>query len=160
MENDNALALLKLDMDDEEVPYKVNAIHRLKTVILSIGAEASVLQLIPYLEILIKEECDEVHFAIADELGQCFHLLADKTAFLPLLEKLAIHDETVVREFASDSLVAICKTLSEAEIQAKFVPMVLRLTEGEPEKFTGKMSSTYLFTVCYAKSGDAKEQLR
>ena len=42
MENDNALALLKEDMEDDEVPYKVNAIHRLRTVVLSIGSDASV----------------------------------------------------------------------------------------------------------------------
>ena len=103
-------------MEDEEVPYKVNAIHRLRTVILSIGPEASVSQLIPYIETLIQNECDEVHFAIAEELGTCFELLTDKTAFLPCLEKLAMHEETVVREFATSSLKAICKTLSDSEI--------------------------------------------
>ena len=38
----NALALLKEEMQTEEIHLKVNAIHRLKTVILSIGPEATV----------------------------------------------------------------------------------------------------------------------
>ena len=45
----NALALLKEEMSSEEIHLKVNAIHRLKTVILSIGAPETVQQLIPYI---------------------------------------------------------------------------------------------------------------
>ena len=45
----NALALLKDEMSSEEIHLKVNAIHRLKTVIASIGAPEAVQQLIPYL---------------------------------------------------------------------------------------------------------------
>ena len=37
VENVNALSLLKEEMQTEEIHLKVNAIHRLKTVILSIG---------------------------------------------------------------------------------------------------------------------------
>ena len=36
---DNGLTLLKAEMQSEEVYIKVNAIHRLKTVILSIGEQ-------------------------------------------------------------------------------------------------------------------------
>ena len=38
----NALALLKEEMSTEEIHLKVNAIHRLKTVIMSIGAPEAV----------------------------------------------------------------------------------------------------------------------
>jgi hypothetical protein len=34
---DNGLQLLKQEMTNEEIHIKVNAIHRLKTVVLSIG---------------------------------------------------------------------------------------------------------------------------
>jgi len=50
------------------------------------------------LEELIKGEDDEVLFAIAEELGSIYPLINDKTVFLPNLEALAKHDETVVRE--------------------------------------------------------------
>ena len=46
----NALNLLKEEMLTEEIHLKVNAIHRLKTVILSIGVPETTAQLIPYLE--------------------------------------------------------------------------------------------------------------
>jgi hypothetical protein len=38
---------------------------------------------------LIKTEDDEVLFAVAEELGNVFPLIPDKTVFLPLLESLA-----------------------------------------------------------------------
>ncbi len=50
MEDINALDLLKEEMETEEIHLKVNVIHRLKTVILSIGQEDTVKKLIPYLE--------------------------------------------------------------------------------------------------------------
>jgi hypothetical protein len=39
---ENGLTLLKMEMLNEEIHVKVNAIHRLKTVILSIGKEESI----------------------------------------------------------------------------------------------------------------------
>ena len=103
-------------MANEEIHNKVNAIHRLKTVILSIGQQETVSQLIPYLDELLKTEDDEVLYAIAEELGQVFTLINDKTVFLPTLESLARQDETVVRERASQALTQISESLSEPEI--------------------------------------------
>lgn len=65
---------------------------------------------------LIEEQDDEVLFAIAEELGMVWELNPDKTVFVPLLEKLAKKDETVVREQATRSLTTISKELSDAEI--------------------------------------------
>jgi hypothetical protein len=45
---ENGLSLLKQEMTNEEIHVKVNAIHRTKTVILSIGENETVSQLIPY----------------------------------------------------------------------------------------------------------------
>jgi serine/threonine-protein phosphatase 2A regulatory subunit A len=116
MEDIDALALLKEEMETEEVHLKVNAIHRLKTVILCIGVDDSIKKLIPYLESLIEKEDDEVLFAIAEELGKVWELLPEQTQFLGLLEVLARADETVVREQATKSLTNISKSLSDSEI--------------------------------------------
>ena len=53
---------------------------------------------------LIKTEDDEVLFAIAEEIGECFNLHPDKTLFLETLETRARSDETVDREMAAKSL--------------------------------------------------------
>ncbi len=50
MEDINAIDLLKEEMETEEIHLKVNAIHRMKTVILCIGVEDTIKKLIPYLE--------------------------------------------------------------------------------------------------------------
>jgi len=50
MEDINALDLLKEELETEEIHLKVNAIHRLKTVILCIGVEETLKKLVPYLE--------------------------------------------------------------------------------------------------------------
>ena len=50
MEDINALELLKEELETEEINLKVNAIHRLKTVILCLGVEDTIKKLIPYLE--------------------------------------------------------------------------------------------------------------
>ena len=50
MEDINALELLKEEMSTEEIHLKVNAIHRLKIVVLCLGQNDSVSQLLPYLD--------------------------------------------------------------------------------------------------------------
>ena len=50
MDDIDALALLKEEMETDEINLKVNAIHRLKTVILCIGVEETIKKVIPYLE--------------------------------------------------------------------------------------------------------------
>jgi len=103
-------------MQNEEIHIKVNAIHRMQTVICSIDNSAVTSELIPYLDALIEDQDDEVLFAVSEEIGKVFPLIPDKTVFLPTLERLAKHDETVVREQATDSLIKICGFLSESDI--------------------------------------------
>jgi serine/threonine-protein phosphatase 2A regulatory subunit A len=50
MDDIDALALLKEEMETDEVHLKVNAIHRLKIVILSVGVDDTIKKVIPYLE--------------------------------------------------------------------------------------------------------------
>jgi len=85
-QDENGLNLLKMELTNEEIHIKVNAIHRLKTVILSIGPQDTISQLLPYIDELIKTEDDEVLFAVAEELGNVFVHIPDKTVFLPSLE--------------------------------------------------------------------------
>ena len=54
MEDINALDLLKEELETEEIHLKVNAIHRMKTVILCIGVDDTIKKLIPFLEGKIK----------------------------------------------------------------------------------------------------------
>ena len=49
-DQENGLNLLMAEMGNEEIQVKVNAIHRMKTVILSIGQDQAVSALIPYID--------------------------------------------------------------------------------------------------------------
>lgn len=72
MQSDNdisALELLREEMQTDEIHLKVNAIHRLKIVIMTVGP-TNMTQLMTFLDGLIGTEDDEVLFAIAEELGQ------------------------------------------------------------------------------------------
>jgi len=86
---ENGLSLLQQEMSYEEIHIKVNAIHRLKTVILNMGVDDTVSKVIPYLKEIITMEDDEVLFAIAEEIRNIYMLVPDSTTFLPLLETLA-----------------------------------------------------------------------
>lgn len=46
----DAMELLKEEIGSDEIPYKVNAIHRLTTVILAIGPTQTYEKLIPFLD--------------------------------------------------------------------------------------------------------------
>jgi len=50
MDDINALELLKEEMSTEEIHLKVNAIHRLKIVVLYLGQQETISQLLPYLD--------------------------------------------------------------------------------------------------------------
>ena len=128
---ENGLSLLQQEMSNEEIHIKVNAIHRLKTVVLNMGVDETITKVIPYMASLIKLEDDEVLFAIAEEIRNIFMLIPDSTIFLPLLEELASQSETVVREEAAKSLNRISKELSDAEIQNIYAPLVIKLAAGE-----------------------------
>lgn len=130
-------------MSNEEIHVKVNAVHRLKTVIFSIDKAACESQLKPYLDELIKKEDDEVLFAIAEEIGMVFHYMPDKTMFLDLLEQLAGANETVVRMQATDSLNKICEKLSDAEVQNVYAPLIIKLAQGD--WFPQRQSACQLF---------------
>ena len=101
---------------------------------------------------------DEVLFAIAEEIGEVFSLLPDKTVFLGLLESLAKQDETVVREQATASLLTICDALDDNELQNSFCPLVIRLAGAE--WFTGRVSACSLFYKAYPRANAQKERLR
>jgi hypothetical protein len=49
-ENLNPFELLKEEMENDEVAIRVNAIHRLKTVVTVMGNEAFKSQILPYIE--------------------------------------------------------------------------------------------------------------
>lgn len=158
-ENLNPFDLFKEEMTSDEVSIRVNAVHRLRTVVTVMGPDAFRSQILPYVEGLIKKEDDEVLHAIADQLGKISTLITgSQLALLPSLEQLAAMEETVVRDKAVASLNAISNLLTDMEIQNNYVPLILRLSTHE--WFTGRVSAVNLIHPIYARAGPHKDKLR
>lgn len=75
-----------------------------------------------------------------------------------MLETLAALDETVVREQATQTLDSLAKNLSDSEISAIFVPIVLKLAAAD--NFSARVSACALFAAAYPRAGMHKERLR
>lgn len=149
-------------MSTDETYIKVNAIHRLQVIATVLGPEKTQSQLLPYLSSifysgLVNEE-DEVLFALAQELGNLNGLISNPSSLLPLLETLAMIDETVVRDQAVKSLISLSEVISESDVLNLFVPSVLKLSAAE--NFSSRVSGVQLFAAAYPKSGNFKEKLR
>jgi len=67
--------VFKEEMENDELQYRVNAIHRIKLISTILGVEGTKSQLLPYLDQIIKKEQDEVLFAIADAIYQLTPIL-------------------------------------------------------------------------------------
>jgi hypothetical protein len=74
------------------------------------------------------------------------------------LENLCNFEETVVRDAACESLVALSNKLSEEENIATIVPAVTRLSDGTG--FTQKVAALNLMCSIYEKAGEYKVNLR
>ncbi|GAA6027468.1 hypothetical protein NBRC10512_004891 [Rhodotorula toruloides] len=147
------IAVLLDELRAEDVALRLNAIHRISTICLALGAERTRTELIPFLQESLDDD-DEILLALAEELGGTFveyvggpdyaHLV------LPILEHLAGVEETLVRDKAAQSANQICDVLSQEQVEEHFVPLVRRLSTGE--WFTSRTSATALYAAAYPKA--------
>lgn len=145
------LAILIDELKSEDVVLRLNAIRRLSTIALALGADRSRDELVPFLSESLDDE-DEVLLALADELGgfteyiggpQWAHLL------LGPLENLAAVEETLVRDKAAESINRVCAVLSPQQIVEVHLPLLRRLSGGE--WFTSRSSATALYASAYPR---------
>ena len=115
------LLITQLQCDSSEA--RVDAMRRLNIVADAIGTEAILKHLLPFLASNIamdEEEEDEILLTLADQLGQFVPRLIPgyrALPILPILERLAAVEETVVRDKAVESI-------------QKIIPMLLHPTAG------------------------------
>lgn len=109
------LLITQLQCDSSEA--RVDAMRRLKTVAEAIGTESTLAHLLPFLASNIAmddDEEDEILLTLADQLGQLVPRLIPgyrALPILPILERLAAVEETVVREKAVESIQKIVPIL-------------------------------------------------
>lgn len=155
------IAILIDELRNEDIQLRLNSIKKLSTIALALGTERTRSELIPFLTDTIYDE-DEVLLALAEQLGQFTPLVGGPEyayVLIEPLESLATLEETVVRDKAVESLRTVAQQHSPAHLQEHFVPLVLRLSNGD--WFTSRTSACGLFSVAYPRvNNQAKEELR
>ena len=149
------IAVLIDELRNEDVQLRLNSIKKLSTIAVALGIERTRNELIPFLTDTVDDE-DEVLWALAEQLGTFLSLVGGPEyahCLLPPLESLATVEETVVREKAVESLVAVAEQHSQADCETHFVPLVKRLSQGD--WFTSRASACGLYTVAYKLSSSS-----
>ncbi|KAF4932031.1 Protein phosphatase PP2A regulatory subunit A [Colletotrichum viniferum] len=155
------IAVLIDELKHDDVLLRLNAIHRLSTIALALGAERTREELIPFLDESVEDE-DEVLVALSGELGNFIEYVGGPQwghVLLSPLENLAAIEEPVVRDKAVESLNKICEELSSQQVEEYFIPLTVRLSKAD--WFTSKISGCGLYTTPYKKvSPGVQEELR
>jgi len=143
------LALLQADLADRKVEVQLEAIRELKTVAQAIGPELTRTKLMEIIESycgftnvpserpsdFMFESYDEVLREIARVLNsEIVDLLGGGEHALPvivLLQKLAMLEETVIRESAMDSMIECSRYLDKVMVDQQVLPLVAYLSEAE-----------------------------
>jgi len=165
------LEVLKEDLKDENVEIQLEAVHSLSTIAIALGTQRTANELFVtldkycfpvdiqaakspevYANIESLNAKEEVLVAIAEELTPDFveYCGGSKLAakhMLPLLEKLAMAEETVIRQAAVTSFVNVLDKMKTEEIKSAGLPVLTRLAEAE--WFTSRVSATYLSPKLY-----------
>ncbi|KAK5988858.1 Protein phosphatase PP2A regulatory subunit A [Cladobotryum mycophilum] len=135
------IAVLIDELKHDDVLLRLNAIHRLSTIALALGAERTRDELIPFLDESVEDE-DEVLVALSEELGGFIEYVGGPAW-----------------GHAVESLNKICEQLAPQQVEEFFIPLTIRLAKAD--WFTSKVSGCGLFTAPYKKvSPPVQEQLR
>lgn len=158
------LQLLRDDLKDDDFETHMRAINRLELIGLALGPARCRGELLPFLTEFSEIENDEVHSGIAKQLGSFVELVggantAHVALLLPLLEKFAAEEETVIRTSAIQSLAQVIPALMEEHKVSDLFPALRRLVDGE--WFTSRCSSCPLISAAYSHfSSEQQAQLR
>lgn len=159
-ENENSMEPIRIfaeEMKGSSVERRLTAIKKLETLAVSLGPERTRRELIPILNAMSEGE-EEILFQLAAAMGNFGPLVGGGDhllLLLPLLEKLASEEETIVREKAVDSLVTIVSALTKKSVQDNIMAMIRRLLKGD--WFSERISAAGLFHVVYPQV-DANSQ--
>ena len=120
------------ELKSEDIDTRIAAMNRLPTISVALGPDRTKNELIPFLESALEEE-DEVLFAMAVQMVNLVEPMGgieEAWRLVPLLERLAMSEETVVRQQAIESFTTIIKELCKLpgdEIDAHVWPAIHRL---------------------------------
>jgi serine/threonine-protein phosphatase 2A regulatory subunit A len=161
------LELFKSQMETGSTEAKVDAMKRLPVVAFAMGATETVKQLLPYLQTFTFQQPppeDELLLLLAKQvqtfLPQLLVQPLDIMELVPILERLASVEETVVREQAVVAMNHLCVTLCgktatlDPSINTNLVGMAKRLVGAD--WFTAKVSAAGMLPGLYTVTKNAE----
>ena len=147
-----ALPLLKEDLENDDPEIRVEAMSRVSSIAVLLGAARFESDLLRLLSDFAQAEGqhDQVLQVLAEQLGQCIPLLptARLVCLVDLLVFLCKADETVVRDKAAEALQTVLRGLDARAVVEVAVPAIQGLVT--TEWFTGRVSAASLFAAAYA----------
>lgn len=177
------LDVLKEDLGDDQIEVQLDAVRNLRTIVLALGPERASNQLIQFLE----QHCFPIEvqaakspetysnvkaLACKEEVMREIALVLDGTLVphfggservgkdvLPFLEKLAMVEETVIREAAVNSIVEMAKVMDNKHHDPYIMPIIAHLTEGDwwTSRFSGASLAPQMYGVM--TSPKSREQI-
>lgn len=147
--------LFRSQMEAGSAEAKVDAMKRLSVVACAMGADATLANLVPYLSnvaMMQPPHEDELLLILSSELKSIVPtLISNALPLLPIFERLAAVEETVVREEAVKGLNHVMDYMPETNLM---VAMAKRLVGAD--WFTPKVSAAGVMAKIYEKSKDAE----
>jgi len=144
------LEVLREDLEDDDITVQLEAVRNLPTIALALGQELSRTKLIQFLETYcfpvdkpsgftrkdnslgVKEEVlREVALVLNGSMLPLLGGKASALSMLLLLQKLAMVEETVIREAAVDGIISCVKELDGNFVDQKVLPLITYLAEAE-----------------------------
>jgi len=145
------------NISNEDVQVRVEAVRSLVQFATDIGAQRTVVELLPQLRGLLEDD-DEVLLVLAEELGGLIDLLGESkiSGLIFLLTSLSQVEEEAVRQKATNSLLSMCNRIPSESFSATYISLVIQL--GETPWFTSKMSCCVLLPSAMARANDEQKQ--
>jgi len=149
--------LFRSQMEAGSAEAKVDAMKRLSVVACAMGADATLRDLVPYLSNVAMQQPpheDELLLLLSSELKALVPiLLSNAMPLLPIFERLAAVEETVVRDEAVKGLNHVMDYVPASE-NSSMVAMAKRFVAAD--WFTPKVSAAGVMAKIYEKSQDAE----
>jgi len=147
--------LFRSQMEAGSAEAKVDAMKRLGVVACAMGADATLANLVPYLSNVAMKQPpheDELLLILSSELkGLVPNLLNNAVPLLPIFERLAAVEETVVRDEAVKGLNHVMDYIKETNLM---VAMAKRLVGAD--WFTPKVSAAGVMAKIYQRAQDSE----
>jgi len=160
------LDVLKEDLFDEDIEVQLEAVRNLQVIVLAMGPSRACTELAAFLnshcfpteengaltckEEVLKEVAGVLNGSMVEHFGGSASFAS---ACLPLLEKLANAEETVIRESAVQSMRSAAETMDPKIVDTNLVPIMERLAEGEwwTSRFSGAGLAPQLYPLLKGK---------